>query len=617
MKKLKRVTMIAAVFAAYLFDVSGVDITHVDPPFWWTDMKNTELQIMVFGENISSLKVSVSYPGVKVKEVSSAESPNYLFIYLNIGEKAKPGIMNIEFSDGKKKTIQPYELKSRNPKSGALGFGTADVLYLITPDRFANGDPSNDNLEGAVANRERSGSRHGGDIRGIINNFKYLQDLGITTIWLNPVQKNGPNTYHGYAITDFYDVDPRYGTPGEYIEMIDTAHKRGMKVVMDMIFNHCGSTHWWMKDLPSNDWINFNNTFVQTTHSKWTVVDVHAPESEKKQFVDGWFTRGMPDLNQRNRHLATYLIQNSIWWIEYARIDGIRQDTYPYADFEFLARWCREVTNEYPDFNIVGEAWYASGPGFTAWWQRDSKISNSNSYLKTVMDFNLTFICQEAFAEENVNSDGKSKGFFRIYESLAQDFLYADLKNILIFLDNHDLGRFSLQEDPDLRKYKQGIAFLLTTRGIPQIYYGTEIAMTGTKESGDGNIRKDFPGGWKGDTANAFKAEGRTPKQNEAWDYMKKLLHWRIQNKAVTEGKLIHYAPDNSGCYVYARIKDDKTVLIILNGTNNDKILKMDRFRDVIDSYSKGTDVTTGQKLDLSSQINVPARGVFVMDLKK
>ena len=208
----------------------------------------------------------------------------------------------------------------------------------------------------------RSGSRHGGDIRGIINNFDYLQDLGITTIWLNPVQKNGPNTYHGYAITDFYDVDPRYGTPGEYVEMIDTAHKRGMKVVMDMIFNHCGSTHWWMTDLPSNDWINFNNTFVQTTHSKWTVVDVHAPESEKKQFVDGWFTRGMPDLNQRNRHLATYLIQNSIWWIEYARIDGIRQDTYPYADFEFLARWCREVTDEYPDFNIVGEAWYASGP---------------------------------------------------------------------------------------------------------------------------------------------------------------------------------------------------------------------------------------------------------------
>lgn len=616
MKKVKRAYVITALLAACLVNASGVDITHVEPPFWWTGMKNTELQIMVYGENISGSKVSINYPGVKVKEVVSVENPNYLFIYLNITESVEPGIINIEFSEGKKKTIQPYELKTRNPKPGALGFTTADVLYLITPDRFANGDPSNDNLEGATASRERSNSRHGGDLRGIINNFDYLQDLGITTIWLNPVQKNGPNTYHGYAITDFYEADPRYGTNNEYIEMIDKAHARGMKVVMDMIFNHCGSGHWWMKDLPAKDWLNFNNTYVQTSHNKWSVVDVHAPESEKKNFVDGWFTRGMPDLNQRNKHLATYLIQNSIWWIEYTRIDGIRQDTYPYADYEFMARWCKEVTDEYPDFNIVGESWYSSGPGFTAWWQRNSRINNSNSYLKTVMDFNLTFICQQAFVDESVNSDGKSKGLFKIYESLAQDFLYPDIKNILIFLDNHDLGRFSLQEDTDLRKYKQGIAFLLTTRGIPQIYYGTEIAMTGTKESGDGNIRKDFPGGWKEDPVNAFKAEGRTPKQNEAWDYMQKLLHWRIQNKAVIEGTLIHYAPDNNGCYVYARIKDDKTALVILNGSNKDQLLIMNRYRDVIGSFTKGVDVITGQELDVTSQINVPAKGVFVMDLK-
>jgi neopullulanase len=616
MKKLKRVTLITALLVAYLVNVSGVDITHIDPPFWWTDMKNTELQIMVYGKNISGSKVTISYPGVKVKEIVSVESPNYLFIYLDITDSAEPGIINIEFSEGKKKTIQPYELKPRNPKPGALGFTTADVLYLITPDRFANGDPSNDNLEGAVVSRERSGSRHGGDIRGIINNYDYLQDLGITTIWLNPVQKNGPNTYHGYAITDFYQVDPRYGTTNEYIEMIDKAHDRGMKVVMDMIFNHCGSSHWWMMDLPANDWINYNNTYVQTNHNKWSVVDVHAPESEKKQLVDGWFVRGMPDLNQRNRLVATYLIQNSIWWIEYTRIDGIRQDTYPYADYEFMSRWCREVTDEYPDFNIVGESWYPGGPGFIAWWQRNSKVSNTNSYLKTVMDFSLTFICQQAFVDENVNSDGKSRGLFRIYESLAQDFLYPDLKNILIFLDNHDLGRFSLQEDADLRKYKQGIAFLLTTRGIPQIYYGTEIAMTGTKESGDGNIRKDFPGGWKEDPVDAFKAEGRTPQQKEAWDFMQRLLHWRMGNKAVTEGNLIHYAPDNSGCYVYARIKDDKTALVILNGSNKDQILSMARYREIIGAYTRGVEVITGQELDVTSQINVPARGVFVMDLK-
>lgn len=613
---LKNIILLVTLFQACIINASAVEITHIDPSFWWIGMKNTELQIMVSGKDISSSTVTINYPGIKVKEIAKVENPDYLFIYLNIAESAKPGIINIEFAEGDKKTVKPFELKARNQKPGAMGFSPSDVLYLITPDRFANGDPSNDNLEGAVTNRQRSGSRHGGDIRGIINNMDYLQDLGITTIWLNPVQKNGSNSYHGYAITDFYDVDPRYGTCKEYIEMIDNAHNRGMKVVMDMIFNHSASGHWWMADLPTGDWYNNNNTYVQTNHSKWTVIDIHAPESEKKQFTDGWFTRGMPDLNQRNKHLATYLIQNSIWWIEYTRIDGIRQDTHPYADYDFMARWCREVTNEYPDFNIVGESWYPSGPGFTAWWQQNSKVNNKNSYLKTVMDFNLTFICQQAFTDENVSSDGKSKGLFKIYESLAQDFLYTDLKNILIFLDNHDLGRFSLKEDADLRKYKQGIAFLLTTRGIPQIYYGTEIAMTGTKEEGDGSIRKDFPGGWKEDTVSAFKAEGRTPVQNEAWDYMQKLLRWRKGNKAVTEGSLIHYAPNNNGCYVYARIKDDMTSLIILNGSNKDQILKMDRYGDVLGSHNKGVDVISGQEVDLTSQINVPARGVFVMDLK-
>jgi glycosidase len=615
-KDLGRAILSVALFLASIVCVSAVEITHIDPSFWWTGMKNTELQIMVYGQNISFSKVSINYPGVKIKEVVSVESPNYLFIYLNISELAKPGIMNMEFIEGKNKTIKTFELKGRNPKPGAMGFTTADVLYLITPDRFANGDPSNDNLEGAIVNRERSGGRHGGDIRGIINNFDYLQDLGISTIWLNPVQKNGPNTYHGYAITDFYETDPRYGTNLEYIEMIDKSHTRGMKVVMDMIFNHCGSGHWWISDLPASDWLNFNNTYVQTNHNKWSVADVHAPESEKRLFVDGWFTRGMPDLNQRNKHLATYLIQNSIWWIEYTRIDGIRQDTHPYADYDFMARWCREVTDEYPDFNIVGETWYPSGPGFTAWWQTNAKGNNSNSYLKTVMDFNLTFICQQAFVDENVPSDGKSKGLFRIYESLAQDFLYPDLKNVLVFLDNHDLGRFSLKDDADLRKYKQGIAFLLTTRGIPQLYYGTEIAMTGTKEEGDGSIRKDFPGGWKADTVNAFTPEGRTPKQNEAWDYMQKLLNWRKDNKAVKEGSLIHYAPNNNNCYVYARIKDEKTALIILNGGNKDQLLSMDRYNDVIGAFTKGVDVITGQELIFTSQINVPARGVFILDLK-
>ena len=609
-------TLLLILFVCGKIAASAAEITAIEPAFWWTGMKNTELQLMVYGDNIGNAKVSIDYPGVNIKEVTAVESKNYLFVYLEITNSAKPGKMEVVFTNGNSRTIHPYELKSRNSKPGALGFDTSDVLYLITPDRFANGDPANDLLEGATANRERSGGRHGGDIKGITNHLDYLDNLGITAIWLNPVQKNGPNTYHGYAITDFYKVDPRFGTEEEYIEMIDKAHERGMKVVMDMIFNHSGSGHVWMNDLPSKDWYNYNSTYTQTSHNKWTVVDIHAPESERKSFTDGWFTRGMPDLNQKNRHVATYLIQNSIWWIEHTRIDGIRQDTHPYADYGFMARWCKEVTEEYPDFNIVGESWYPSGPGFTAWWQRDAKVNPGNSYLKTVMDFNLTFISQNAFIDENNPSDGKSKGLFKIYESLAQDFLYPDVKNILVFLDNHDLGRFSREEDTDLRRYKQGMAFLLTTRGIPQLYYGTEILMTGTKEGGDGGIRKDFPGGWPGDPINAFTSEDRTPRQNEAWDYLQKLLQWRKTNQAVTGGRLTHYAPNNNGCYVYARVKGDKTCLVMLNGSDSDQTLAMDRYQEVTKTFSQGVEVTSGQVFDITQSITIPARGVYVMDLR-
>lgn len=412
LKKLNKIVFVAALIIGCTLSSSAVNITHVDPAFWWTGMKNPELQILVYGENISDCKVKIDYPGVNVKEIVSVENPNYLFIYLDITKSAEPGKMDIEFIGSNNTTIQPFELKERNSKPGALGFSPADVLYLITPDRFSNGDSTNDNLEGAQVNRKGSWGRHGGDLRGVINHLDYMKELGITTVWLNPVQKNGPRSYHGYAISDFYAVDPRYGTTDEYIEMIDKAHERGMKVVMDMIFNHCGADHWWMKDLPTSDWLNNNNTYMQTSHNKWSIPDIHAAESERKKFSDGWFNRGMPDLNQKNRLLATYLIQSSIWWIENTRIDGIRQDTHPYADYEFMARWCKEVTEEYPDFNIVGESWYPSGPGFSAWWQRDSKVNNTNSYLKTVMDFNLTFICQNAFAEENDPSDGNSKGLF-------------------------------------------------------------------------------------------------------------------------------------------------------------------------------------------------------------
>lgn len=591
-------------------------IDHLEPAFWWVGMKNTELQLLVHGPQISQNQFKVEYPGVTVKEVVKVNSPNYLFIYLNIAQDTQPGTMNLQFVNGKKVTTYPYELKARNQEIGALGFNTSDVLYLIMPDRFANGDYANDTIGGARINRERSGNRHGGDIRGVIDHLDYLNDLGITAVWLNPAVQNDARTYHGYAITDFYAMDPRYGTLDEYIEMTGKAHQKGMKVVMDMIFNHCGSQHWWMQDLPCEDWLNFDNTYVQTSHSKWTVMDPHASATEKRLFTDGWFNRGMPDLNQSNRHMAVYLIQNSIWWIEHTRIDAIRQDTHPYANFDFMSRWCKEVLDEYPDFNIVGETWYPVGPSFTSWWQRDGITSDKNSHLKTIMDFNLTFICQDAFSEENRNAENHSTGLFRIYESLAQDFLYNDQQNILVFLDNHDLSRFNQETDDGLKKFKQGMAFLLTTRGTPQLYYGTEIVMCGSKnQGGDGAVRADFPGGWKDDAVNAFTASGRNEKQNEAWNYLQKLLQWRKGCAAIHNGQLIHYAPVGTNCYVYARILGDKTVLVILNGSDKEEVMHMNRYSDVISHFTKGKDVITGQTLDLNGDLAISSRGVYIMEL--
>ena len=606
---------LACVLAGQL--AQAAEINRIEPPCWWVGMKNPELQIMVYGPGIGEAHVSVDYPGVRLKETVKTENPNYLFLYLDIEEDAAPGRMDLSFETAGGIMVREYELLPRSTKPGAMGFSGADVLYLITPDRFANGDPSNDTLEGARVDRSRSGGRHGGDIRGVTDHLDYISDLGVTAIWLNPVQKNSAGSYHGYAISDFYAVDPRFGTMDDYVEMIDKAHEMGLKVVMDMIFNHCGSAHWWMEDLPTSDWLNVNNEFVQTNHQKWTAVDPHAAPSERSGFTDGWFNRGMPDLNQRNPLLATYLIQSSIWWIEYARIDGIRQDTHPYMDLQFGADWCNAVLTEYPDFNIVGETWYPVGSGFPAWWQRGSKLNPVDTGLKTVMDFNLAFIVPDAFNEANDPSDGASKGLFNIYVSLANDFLYEDTENILIFLDNHDLSRFARKDDSGLDKYRQGVAFILTTRGIPQIYYGTELLFTGTKNEGDGIIRKDMPGGWQGDERSVFTSEGRTDMENEAWNYMSTILNWRKTSEAVKHGDLIQYAPlrEYGDCYVYARIKGDETVLVVLNGSDKATELEMGRYSDVIRDYAAGTDVVTGQTFFLTEKLPVPARGAYILEL--
>jgi len=604
--------LLLAIFLTASQAFAKISISRVEPENWWTGMKKTEFQILVYGPGIGNAKVSLNYAGVTLKQAVKVENPNYVFLYVNVSKNAKAGTVPITFTDGTEKFIYNYPLKSRTDNSGALGFNASDVLYLITPDRFANGNVKNDNLDSVLVNRKSPNARHGGDYEGVMQKLDYMKDLGITTVWLNPIQENRMRggSYHGYAITDFYKSDPRFGSNEEFKALTKATHDKGMKMVMDMVLNHCGSSHWWMNDLPAKNWINNDGVFLQTNHATVSVMDVHASPTERNTFLNGWFTRGMPDLNQRNPHLATYLIQNSIWWIEYARIDGIRQDTYSYMDFDFLARWNKEVYDEYPDFNIVGETWYNKKTS-PAWWQANSVLSKHNSFLKTPMDFSLTFAMQKAFDGETDN------GYLGdLFEDVAQDFTYADPYNVLTFLDNHDLGRFSRKEDKDLKRYKQGLAFLLTMRGIPQIYYGTEVLMVGTKEDGDGRLRVDFPGGWPDDKKDEFTNAGRSDKQNEAWDYLRKLLQWRKTSIAITSGKMIHYAPKD-GLYVFGRIKDDKTVLVVMNSSLTNKELKLDRFSDVINGYTSGKDVISAKEFALKESISIPAKGQYILELSK
>ena len=496
----------------FLFSWGGVqtaqamEIKKVAPSFWWAGMKNPELQILLYGEDLALSDVSVSGEGIYLKETVRQDNPNYLLLYLDLSE-AKAQTFQILLKNGKKKLQVPYELKSRMRRGEDVkGFTSEDVLYLIMPDRFANGNPENDVVDGMrekKVDRTDSFARHGGDIQGISNHLDYIADLGVTAIWLNPTQENDmeSGSYHGYAITDYYQIDRRFGSNEDFCALVEKAHEKNLKVVMDMIFNHCGSENYLFKDKPSKDWFNYRSNYVQTSFKTASVMDIHASAFEKKIATDGWFTFVMPDFNQRNRHVARYLIQSSIWWIEYAGINGIRQDTHPYADFDFMSQWCKEVLDEYPYFNIVGETWLNSNV-LVSYWQKDSKLAAPlNSNLPTVMDFPLQALMNQAFDEETGEWGG---GLYKLYDYQTQDLVYANPMNLLTFLDNHDTSRFVQTDEmaKNLKRYKQAMVFLLTTRGIPQIYYGTEILMTGDKGKGDGDLRKDFQGGWQGDTRN-------------------------------------------------------------------------------------------------------------------
>lgn len=591
-------------------------IDKIEPPFWWTGMACDTLQLMVYGNGIRESKVTIDYPGVSLLETIRPDSPNYLFLYLNITGDTKPGQMQIKFTQNNKSTTIPYSLKPRTMKpEDYKGFDASDVLYLIMPDRFAKGTAEtcgNYTLQyNPAENRKDPNARHGGNISGLRDILPYIDSLGVTAVWVNPVLTNDmpDGSYHGYATTDYYNIDPRFGSNREWNDFIADAQSRGIKVVMDMIFNHSGSNHPWFKDMPTKDWYNFPDKFVQTNFRLTTIHDPYVSNYDRRRTVDGWFVEAMPDLNQRNPHLMKYLIQNSIWWIEESKINGIRMDTYPYADMDAMASWIKAVEREYPGFNIVGECWYNT-EGSEAFWQRNSYVNrHANPELPTVMDFIISIKARDAFSSQT----GRLSGLNEIYDHLSLDFLFPDPQKILTFLDNHDTDRF-LSEIPDsLGWWKQAMAFLLTSRGIPQIYYGTEILMNGSREKSDGNVRKDFPGGFPGDTIDAFSHTGRTDIQNEAHDFLQKLLNWRKGNKVISEGSLKHFMPEN-GIYVYQRSLDGKNVTVIMNGNDTPVTTTMERTLEILPYGSVLHDIISDTDFTVNETMTFPPRALYILE---
>lgn len=591
-------------------------ITRIEPPFWWAGMKNSQLEIMVYGPGISELTPVIKHKKINLIETTRVTNPDYLFLLFETAKDLQPCSFGIMFQkDGVTMAEHTYEFLPREEGSASRqGFGNSDVICLITPDRFANGDPGNDNVPGYAeqADRTNKEGRHGGDLKGIASHLDYIEDMGFTAVWLNPVLENNmPRTsYHGYAITDYYKVDPRYGTNEEYRQLSLQMKQRGIALIMDMVANHCGLEHWWMKDLPSADWINCGGEFTGTNHRRSTVQDPHASQTDKVLFPDGWFVKSMPDLNQKNPQMARYLIQNSIWWIEYAGLSGIRQDTYSYPDKDFMARWSCEIMNEYPAFSIVGEEW-TENQAIVAYWQKGK--ANPDGYfscLGSLMDFPLQMALVQGLTDGEVYY---KDGLIKMYETLANDFIYADPDRLVVFPDNHDMHRFFTQVKEDLDLYKMGLAYILTIRGIPQIYYGTEVLMTSPGEKDDGVIRSDFPGGWEKDTVNTFTEAGLTQQQIEAKHFLQKLLAWRKTKSCLHNGKLVHFSPEK-GTYVYFRFNEKEKVMVAFNKNSAEITLDGTRFKELTGGSGQGKDVITGREFDLN-QITIPARSVIILEI--
>jgi len=619
--------------------VSNTTLERVEPPNWWIGFKNTTLQLLVKDDTIGASKPSINYRGVTIDKFHTARSKNYLFIDITIDETVKAGKFDITFTfDDNSKKTHTYELKSREKSAeDYIGFDSSDAIYLITPDRFANADVTNDNgsvnsktkdtgtsvyfLKETTINRADDYARHGGDIKGITNHIDYIYDMGFTAIWSTPLLTNNMprSSYHGYAITDLYEIDPRFGNLADYRALADKLREKGMKLIMDQVANHCGSEHWWMKDLPFEDWVNYQQNFLKkgdlitSNHRRTSNQDSYASKQDKKEMAEGWFVPTMPDLNQKNPFMANYIIQNSIWWIETIGLGGIRQDTYPYPDKNFMSNWAGAIMNEYPNFSIVGEEW-SYNPLLVGYWQKGA--NNKDGYasnLKSTMDFPM----QKAIIEGLNEAETWGTGLVKLYEGLANDFHYTTPKDIMLFLDNHDEGRMFTALDEDVANAKIALSYLLMLPRIPQIYYGTEILMDDTANHGDhGLIRTDFPGGWQGDLANAFTGEGLNAEQLNMQTFIKTILNYRKNSKAIQQGKTMHFAPFK-GTYFLFRMLEDETVVHIINKNDTPITIDLNRYAEVGLEGKTLKNIISGEEFIWNNQIELKERGSVVLTTKK
>lgn len=598
---MRKLTALFIAFFALIqhYSVAQSPIERIEPPHWYKGMESPKLQLLIYGDDISEFSCSVDETGVSLISEERLANPNYLFVNLEISEEFGSNEFDLLFKKGRKKIKKSYSLLTKNT-SEERGLDQSDLIYLVFPDRFANGDESNDQVKGMhdmSLNRDSMFHRHGGDIRGIIDHLDYIENLGATAIWINPlIENNEPEeSYHGYAATDLYKIDPRFGSNEDYLELSKECKKHNLKLIKDVVLNHWGDKHWIIQDLPDSSWLNNWDEFTRTTYRAPTLFDPYASEADRKLMSDGWFDHHMPDLNQRSPLLANYLIQNHLWWIEYAGIDAFRIDTYAYPDQEFMVDWAKRIQKEYPDLFMFGETWVHGTPVQASFVENSFPNTELRSAIPSVTDFQLHYAINNALNED----EGWTEGSMRLYYTLAKDIIYPQPEKLVTFVDNHDLSRFYSVIKEDLNSFKMGIGFMMTTRGIPSLYYGTEILLKNFADP-DGKVRQDFPGGWANDTINKFSTASLKNKEKEAFEFIQQLANWRKNNIGLVTGELIQFVPKD-GVYTYFRIADERALMVNMNFNASEKEIETGRFKEIIGNSSDMQNLFDGTQTKLEN----------------